>query len=123
MLASTLVLALVIVFVGGLRGGRAPGWLAALAIALLISVVGILFGKYGENFGLPWWIYYTAPMLATVLFPHRTDWLDVVHGALGSLAGLAQITSEAFNTAPPPPRAPAPQTPPRSPGGGSVPRA
>jgi hypothetical protein len=69
MLASTLVLALVIVFVGGLRGGRAPGWLAALGVALSISVVGILFGKYGENLGLPWWIYYTAPMLATVLIP------------------------------------------------------
>jgi hypothetical protein len=69
MLASTLVLALVIASVGGLRGGRAPGWPAALGIALLISVVGILFGKYGENFGLPWWIYYTVPMLATVLIP------------------------------------------------------
>lgn len=69
MLASTLVLALVIVFVGGLRGGRAPGWIAALGVSLLISVIGILFGKYGENFGLPWWIYYTVPMLATVLIP------------------------------------------------------
>jgi hypothetical protein len=69
MLASTLVLALVIVFVGGLRGARAPAWPATLGIALLISVVGILFGKYGENFGLPWWIYYTVPMLATVLIP------------------------------------------------------
>ena len=28
-----------------------------------------------------------AGALATWLFPHRTDWLDVVHGALGSLAG------------------------------------
>lgn len=69
MLASTVVLALVIVFVGGLRGRRAPGWLAALGVALLISVLGVLFGKYGENFGLPWWIYYTVPMLATVLIP------------------------------------------------------
>ncbi|MEQ1501196.1 MAG: hypothetical protein ABMB14_03155 [Myxococcota bacterium] len=31
----------------------------------------------------------TAGALATVLFPHRTDWLDVVHGALGSLAGAS----------------------------------
>jgi hypothetical protein len=69
MLASTVVLAVVIVFAAALRGGRAPGWLAALGIALLISVVGILFGRYGENFGLPWWIYYTVPMLATVLIP------------------------------------------------------
>jgi hypothetical protein len=72
MLASTVVLAAAIVFAGGLRGGRTPGWPAALGIALLISVVGILFGKYGENFGLPWWIYYTVPMLATVLIPPLT---------------------------------------------------
>lgn len=69
MAASTLVLALVIVFAGALRGGRAPGWPAALAIAGVVSIVGILFAKYGENFGLPWWIYYTVPMLATVLIP------------------------------------------------------
>ena len=69
MLASTVVLALVIVFAGELRGGRASASLVALGVALLISVIGILFGKYGENFGLPWWIYYTVPMLATVLIP------------------------------------------------------
>ena len=69
MLASTVVLALVIVFAGELRGGRASASLAALGVALLISVIAILFGKYGENFGLPWWIYYTVPMLATVLIP------------------------------------------------------
>lgn len=68
-LVSTVVLACVIVFVGGVRGGRAPRWPAALLAALTISAVGILFGKYGQNFGLPWWIYYTVPMLATVLIP------------------------------------------------------
>jgi hypothetical protein len=67
--ASTLVLAAVIVFVGGVRGGQAPSWLAALAAAFAISAIGILFGKFGANAGLPWWIYYTTPALATVLIP------------------------------------------------------
>lgn len=41
----------------------------ALAIAAVISVVGVFFGKYGANFGLPFWIYYTVPALATVVIP------------------------------------------------------
>ena len=28
-----------------------------------------MFAKFGQNGGLPWWIYYTAPMLVTVLVP------------------------------------------------------
>ncbi len=67
--ASTLLLAGVIVFAGRVRRGDGPTWVAALGVALLISALGILFAKYGANFGLPWWIYYTAPMLATVLAP------------------------------------------------------
>lgn len=30
---------------------------------------GMLFGKYGANWGLKWWIYYTIPMLMNVLLP------------------------------------------------------
>ena len=40
-----------------------------LILSLLIVVVGMLFGKYGAQFGLKWWIYYPAPMLMTVLLP------------------------------------------------------
>ena len=69
MAASTLVLAAVIVGAARVGGGRALGWLPALIAALIISVIGILFAKYGANFGLPWWIYYTVPMLATVFGP------------------------------------------------------
>ncbi|HEY9498649.1 MAG TPA: hypothetical protein VIQ78_06470 [Terrimesophilobacter sp.] len=32
-------------------------------------VLGMLFGKYGLLFGLPWWIYYPVPALVTVLLP------------------------------------------------------
>ena len=38
-------------------------------LAVLVVIVGMLFGKYGANFGLKWWIYYTIPMLMNVLLP------------------------------------------------------
>lgn len=39
------------------------------ALALVVVVFGMLFGKYGATAGLPWWIYYPIPMLSTVLLP------------------------------------------------------
>ena len=69
MAASALLMGAVIVFAGRVRGGAGPAWLPALGVALIVSVTGILFAKYGANYGLPWCIYYTAPMLATVLLP------------------------------------------------------
>ena len=38
-------------------------------LSLLVVVVGMLFGKYGAQIGLIWWIYYPVPMLMTVLLP------------------------------------------------------
>jgi len=38
-------------------------------LAVFVIIVGMLFGKYGSNFGLKWWIYYTIPMLMNVLLP------------------------------------------------------
>jgi hypothetical protein len=38
-------------------------------LALVVVVFGMLFGKYGAGYGLPWWIYYPVPMLLTVLLP------------------------------------------------------
>lgn len=38
-------------------------------LSVLVVIVGMLFGKYGQNFGLPWWIYYPVPMLVNVLLP------------------------------------------------------
>lgn len=67
--ASTLVMAGAIILAASAFRGRAPKMVNALGVAGVISLIGILFAKYGANFGLPWWIYYTAPMLATVLLP------------------------------------------------------
>lgn len=38
-------------------------------LALIVVVFGMLFGKYGATYGLPWWLYYPIPMLVTVLLP------------------------------------------------------
>ena len=40
-----------------------------VAVAAVVVVGGMVFAKYGNNAGLPWWIYYTVPALATLLLP------------------------------------------------------
>ena len=69
MVASSILLALVIWLAASFRRGHAPSPLKALVVATAISVIGILFGKYGATFGLPWQIYYSVPALATLLVP------------------------------------------------------
>ena len=38
-------------------------------LSRLVVIVGMIFGKYGAQIGLKWWIYYPIPMLMTVLLP------------------------------------------------------
>lgn len=38
-------------------------------LAIIVVVFGMLFGKYGATYQLPWWLYYPIPMLITVLLP------------------------------------------------------
>ena len=38
-------------------------------LSIIVIIVGMLFGKYGANWGLEWWIYYPVPMLINVLLP------------------------------------------------------
>lgn len=42
---------------------------AVTVVAVIVVVAGMLFGKYGFQFGLPWWIYYPIPALVTILLP------------------------------------------------------
>ena len=39
------------------------------AVAILVVVGGMVFAKFGNNVGLPWWIYYTVPALVTFALP------------------------------------------------------
>jgi hypothetical protein len=40
-----------------------------IILSLVVVVAGMLMGKYGAQFLLPWWIYYPVPMLLTVFLP------------------------------------------------------
>ena len=40
-----------------------------LVLTLIVVVGGMVFAKYGNNFGMPWWIYYTVPALLTLFLP------------------------------------------------------
>ncbi len=38
-------------------------------LSFIVVVLGMLFGRYGARAGLPWWVYYPIPLLATALLP------------------------------------------------------
>lgn len=38
-------------------------------LSIVCVIIGMIFGKYGANLGLKWWIYYPIPMLINVLLP------------------------------------------------------
>lgn len=99
MAVSALVMAGVIMIVGRARGGAGPGAIPALGVALLVSVLGISFAKFGANFGLPWWIYYTVPMVATVLIPPLSFRFGVWRAAAYVLLAFATapLIHAAFN--------------------------
>jgi hypothetical protein len=40
-----------------------------VGILIALAVLCMLIGKYGANWGFPWWIYYPAPMLLVLVFP------------------------------------------------------
>lgn len=53
-----------------LRGrAQPPRWRRVLVTAVAVVAGGMLFAKVGQNSGLPWWLYYTVPMLATMIVP------------------------------------------------------
>jgi len=45
-------------------------------LCIIVAVFGMLCGKFGVNLGLPWWIYYTIPLVITVLLPPYVLKLD-----------------------------------------------
>ena len=51
------------------RRTRRPHKATVAAVAILVVVGGMVFAKFGNNAGLPWWIYYTVPALVTFALP------------------------------------------------------
>jgi hypothetical protein len=40
-----------------------------ILLFIVLEIICMLLGKYGANWELPWWIYYTVPMILTMFFP------------------------------------------------------
>ncbi|UCG87571.1 MAG: hypothetical protein JSW71_03220 [Gemmatimonadota bacterium] len=68
MLVSLVVVAGILTFV--LRGrARAPERGRLWLVALIVGPGGMLVAKYGATIGLRWWLYYTIPLLLTLVVP------------------------------------------------------
>jgi hypothetical protein len=42
---------------------------AVVVVSIVVVVLGMVLGKNGNQFGLPWWIYYPVPALITIILP------------------------------------------------------
>jgi len=67
-LVSLIAFIAILYFVIRHRSQRPKGF-KVFAVAALVVVGGMVFAKFGNNAGLPWWIYFTPPALATLLVP------------------------------------------------------
>ena len=67
-LASIIVFNLVLVMVISHQDYRLK-FKSILGLTLLCVVLGMLIGKFGSRWGLPWWVYYPLPLLVTLILP------------------------------------------------------
>jgi len=65
---TLVVFALILRVVMRKRASR-PSLFAIAVVSCIVVVGGMLFAKLGNNAGWPWWIYYTAPALVTLVLP------------------------------------------------------
>jgi hypothetical protein len=72
-----------------------PSTAVVSVVAAVVVVGGMVFAKYGNNVGLPWWVYYTAPALATLLVPPAAFRLR--GSELGQYLVLAFLSSPAIH--------------------------
>jgi len=69
-----LILVSLVVFVAILhfimrRRLNKPSTISVVVVAAIVVVGGMLFAKFTQNAGWPWWIYYTVPALVTLILP------------------------------------------------------
>lgn len=67
-LVSLIVFFLILQFATRGRAQR-PSIISVALSAAIVVVGGMVFAKFGQNSGWPWWIYYTVPALTTLLLP------------------------------------------------------
>jgi hypothetical protein len=68
-LVSILVVIVVVRYSLRLRKYNPVSSFFNIMLLVLLEIICMLLGKYGANWGLPWWIYYTIPMLLTIFVP------------------------------------------------------
>ena len=68
-IVSVIVVILILRFTMRSRKKNPLGRPLNLIIIGLVTIISMIMGKYGAGWGLPWWIYYTSPMLLTIVFP------------------------------------------------------
>ena len=93
---AVFIIVALLVFVGILRivlrsRETFPSWVWLFTTASIVVAGGMLFAKIGQNSGLPWWIYYTVPMLVTVLVPPKV--FRMSQGETLTYLGLAFLSS------------------------------
>ncbi|MGY0800165.1 hypothetical protein ACW7G0_14075 [Lysobacter sp. A286] len=67
-IVSLVVFAVILRFVTRRRSIK-PAPASVLAVSAVVVVGGMLFAKFAQNAGWPWWIYYTVPALVTLVLP------------------------------------------------------
>lgn len=93
-LVSLVVFFAILRFVTRKRSERPP-LIAVLGTAAVVVVGGMIFAKYGQNAGWPWWIYYTVPALVTLVVPPVV--LRFSTGELLQYLVLAALSSPAIH--------------------------
>lgn len=73
------------------RRANPPSARVLVAIAAVIVVGGMVFAKFGQNTGWPWWVYYTIPAAATLVVPPVT--LRYCASELWQYLALAALSS------------------------------
>lgn len=61
---------------------------AVVVVAIVVVVLGMMLGKYGNQVGLPWWIYYPVPALITIILPPLVFRMPAVRTGLYIVAAL-----------------------------------
>ena len=67
-IVSLIVFAVILRFITRRRPSQ-PTSLSVIVVATIVVVGGMLFAKFTQNAGWPWWIYYTVPAFVTLVLP------------------------------------------------------
>lgn len=66
---SILVVMVIVKYSLNLRNIKPLNSFINIVFLAVLEIICMLLGKYGANWGLPWWIYYTVPLLLTISGP------------------------------------------------------